>query len=334
MSRTDPMRELVDAFPEMLEAAWETKPPDGFRLPPGRFWLLGGMGGSGMAAAVGTLLLESNRQAAVTWRYPALPGWLDDQDRAVVVSYSGNTWEAEAMLDAALARSVPLRVVTCGGRIGRRCRDQGIPVFSVAQGMPPRAALPWLVVGVLRAVGGGEDEAIRGVIATLRGERDRPNAGRDPVQIAAGMEERLVVLLPVGPIMEVVATRWRSQILENAKQAALVSPLPEGCHNEVVGWQWLRDRQLPVSFFLLTDGSHAGGTWESAVSALEQEAARCGHRFHRVAPHTGGGLGSLFADLYLADRVSVELAARRGVPATPIAAIERIRAATQAQDPR
>jgi hypothetical protein len=47
----------------------------------------------------------------------------------------------------------------------------------------------------------------------------------------------------------------------------------------------------------------------------------------RIAPHPVEGLAGLLADLYLADRVSVELADRRAVAATPVAAIERMRQA-------
>jgi bifunctional phosphoglucose/phosphomannose isomerase len=331
MSSTDPMRGLVATFPEMLEAGWRAEPPDDFPLLPGRCWLLGGMGGSGMAAAVGALLLARDGHPALAWRNPELPGWLDGRDRVVVVSYSGKTWEAQAMIDTAIARSAPVRVVSSGGELAEACGVAKIPLFGVPGQMPPRAALPWLLAGVLRAVGSGDEAEIHASIAGLIDERDHPTPGRDPARIAAQMEGRLVVLLPVGPTMEVIAARWRAQILENAKQAALVVPLPEGCHNDIMGWQWLRDSRIPVSFFVLNDRSHAGGIWESILSALEEEVARAGHRMHRIAPHPAGGLGSLLADLYLADRVSVELAERAGVAATPVAAIERIRSAIRGQ---
>ena len=325
MSPSDPMRKIVASFPEMLEAAWAARVPRGLPLTEGRCCLLGGMGGSGMAGAVGASVLEDDRRLAVAWNHPAPPAWLDASDRAIIISYSGNTWETGRLFEACMARSVHLCVITSGGKLGERCHQKAIPLFTVPEGMQPRAALPWLLTGVLRAVGECSDERIASAVAILQAERASPSSERDPVAIAEEMEGRLVVFLPIGPVMEIVAKRWRTQILENAKQSALVAPVPEACHNEVMGWSWLRDSEIPISFFILSDPLRCTGIWESVISALEQEAQHSGHRLHRIAPHLSGGLAALLADLYLADRVSVELADRHAVAATPVAAIDRVR---------
>jgi glucose/mannose-6-phosphate isomerase len=327
MSARDPMRELVASFPEMLEAAWAAGVPEGMPLARGRCCFLGGMGGSGMAGAVAATILDADRRLAAAWSHPEPPGWLDASDRAIIVSYSGETWEASALLEACLSRSIPSCVVSSGGRLTERCRKGAIPLFPVPGGMQPRAALPWLLGGVLRAAGGASDERIASAVTLLQGERAHPSEGRDPAEIAAAMEGRLVVLLPIGPIMEVAARRWRTQILENAKQPALLAPIPEACHNEIMGWSWMREAEIPVSFFVLSDAQHERAPWESVSRAIEDEAHRCGHRLHRIPPHPAGGAAGLLADLFLADRVSVELADRRGVDATPVEAITRFRRA-------
>jgi glucose/mannose-6-phosphate isomerase len=316
----------------MLEAAWAERVPAGLPLAPGRAFLLGGMGGSGMAGAIGATVLQWDRRLAVAWNQPEPPGWLGTRDRAIIVSYSGNTWEATEMFEACLARSIPACVVSSGGRLGGRCRDRAVPLFAVPEGMQPRAALPWLLAGVLRAAAATTDETVASAIAALRSQRANPGRGRDPVELASEIEGRLAVFLPVGPVMEIVARRWRSQILENAKQSALVAPVPEACHNEIMGWRWLQEVEIPITFFVLTDSKRSAGIWESVARALEKEARHCDHRLRRIAPHPAGGLASLLADLFLADSVSVELADRRGVEATPVAAIERLRRAIRSGD--
>jgi len=325
MSPPDPMRKIVASFPEMLESAWAARVPRGLPLTEGRCWLLGGMGGSGMAGAIGEWVQAERKKLALAWSQPEPPSWLSPSDRAVIVSYSGNTWESTALLEACLDRSIPACAVSSGGKLGQRCRGGAVPLFTVPAGMQPRAALPWLLAGVLRAAGGVSDETVASAVALLQSERANPSAGRDPVEIASEIEGRLAVFLPVGPVMEVVARRWRTQILENAKQSAIAAPVPEACHNEIVGWRWLRDVEIPVSFFVLDDPRRSSGIWESVVQALEDEARRTGHPLRRIVPHPAGGLPALLADLFLADSVSVELADRRGVEATPVAAIERLR---------
>lgn len=327
MSTPDPMQNVVHAFPDMLEEAYSATLPDRFELQDGRSCLLGGMGGSGMACAVGAILMQESKRIAISWRNAKLPAWLDSSDRVVIVSYSGDTWEARSMLTDAIDRSIPTRVITCGGQIKSQCDDASIPIFTVPPGMQPRASLPWLCVGVLRAISEVEPEEIRTAASALRAERESSIPGRDPDRLASEMEGRLVVFLPIGPKMEVVAARWRNQLLENAEASAIVSPLPEMCHNEIMGWPHLSELGVPISFFVLAESPGPSGVFSSVVAALEDEAAGCGHSFHVIPPNPIEGLGSLLAEIYLADRVSVRLADRRGRDATPVAAIERLRKA-------
>ena len=268
MSKTDPMRALVHSFPDMLEEAWASKVPADFAMREDRCCLLGGMGGSGMACALGALVLQENRRLAVSWRNSTLPGWMNSSDRAVIVSYSGATWEARSMLKNAIDRSIPTRVITCGGPIRKQCEDASIPLFLAPPDMQPRASLPWLYVGVLRAIGEGRPEQIVDAVSALRAERAAAIPGRDPARIASEMDGRLAVFLPIGSLMEVVAARWRNQLLENAEQFAVVSPLPEMCHNEIMGWPHLAELEIPISFFVLADSLPPKGKWASVIRTM------------------------------------------------------------------
>jgi glucose/mannose-6-phosphate isomerase len=325
MSAADPMGRLVDGFPDMLAEAWETPLPGGFALPDGRTWIFAGMGGSGMAGALAAEFLSGAGRPTVTWHHPDLPPWAGAGDRMVLASYSGATWEALSLFDQARARKIPVRVVGSGGDLLERCARDRVPFFRAPGGLAPRAALPWLLVGALRASTGASGEEIDAAVRALRVERDTPPADRDPELIGSWIADRLAIFLPVGPLREVVALRWRNQILENAKQAAFVSPLPEMAHHELMGWGWLHEQGIPTSMIVLPPRWPPHGAWASLLPALEEEARRGGHRFHVLPPHPAEGWAGILADLFLGDRLSLVLARRRGVAATPIAAITRIR---------
>jgi glucose/mannose-6-phosphate isomerase len=328
LSNRDPMRGWVSAFPEMLEEAWRVGiPSPSYPLDAGRSILLGGMGGSGMAGAIASVCLERRGSPAITCRDTALPKWLGSQDRFVLSSYSGQTQEALAMLREAIARAVPTRVIASGGPILSLCSEARVPVFKVPDGLAPRASLPWLLAGVLRATGGVDDLEIAAAIRALRDEQKSNAPERDPVRIAEDLAGRLVCLLPFGSAMEIVALRWRNQILENAKQGSFVSPLPEMAHNEVMGWSWLRDAAIPLSFVILVEEWPLPSPWGGLVEALKEEAAGQGFPVRLVPPGPEGGLAGLLEQVLLGDRVSVELSERRGVDATPVAAIQRLRGA-------
>lgn len=324
LAARDPMRGWVDSFPEMLEEAWGTDPPDGFSTSPSRITLIGGMGGSGMAGALIAPWLARMGRLVVPWGNPAIPGWVTDRDSIVIASYSGETWEAIALLEEGAARGLPLRAIASGGRLAGRCEDLGIPLFSLPVGMAPRASLPWLLAAVLRATGGMDDEGIRDAAAALRADRDLPPPGRDAAGIAGKIERRIPILIPAGSEMEPVAVRWRNQILENAKQAAFVSPLPEMAHNEIMGWAHLRVAEVPIIFVAL-DSREAPAPLHGILADLEDEARAHGHSFIAVPAPDAEGFAGHLAQAQLGDRVSVALADRLGVPATPVDAIRRLR---------
>jgi glucose/mannose-6-phosphate isomerase len=326
MSGNDPMRGWIASFPDMLAEAWDAVPPKGYPLNEGRFTVIGGMGGSGIAGALAASFLQRRGMRILPWRDPELPAWISQDDRFIGVSYSGNTWETASMLEGAIARGVPARVIASGGAIAERAAGKEIPLFTVPGGLAPRASLPWLLSGVLRALGGAGGDEVAETVLLLRAERDAPPEGRDPRRIAEAVDGRLVCLIPVGPAMETVAIRWRSQIVENAKQFAMVSPLPEMAHNEIMAWDFLREAGIRASFRVLWERAATPEPFGKILVALEREAGRSGLPFEIVPPPEGDGLASLLAQVYLGDRVSMELADRRGVAATPVEAISRLRA--------
>ena len=280
-----------------------------------------------MAGALASIAIGRSGVPVFTCREAALPPWLGESDRFVLTSYSGETGEAIAMLREAIARGISTRVIASGGTILSLCREAAIPFFPVPEGLAPRASLPWLLAGVLRAAGGVEEWEISEASAVLRTEINGCRADRDPVSIAGKLAGRLVCLLPFGGAMETVAIRWRNQFLENAKQGSFVSPLPEMAHNEVMGWSWLREASIPLSFVVLVEQWPLPEPWGRLIAALQDEAVRDGFPVHLIPPAPGRGLGALLAQVLLGDRISVELSDRRRVDATPVPAIHRLRSA-------
>ncbi|MDM7915793.1 MAG: SIS domain-containing protein [Candidatus Eisenbacteria bacterium] len=321
------MRKLVEAFPDMLEQGWSTPREAASRLEPGRILVFAGMGGSGMAGAVASSFLQEKGRPTLVWLDAELPGWIGPLDRLVLISYSGETWEALSLLREAIVRGVPTHAIASGGRLLEECRNAGVPVSTVPPGLPPRASLPYLLAAALRAVRAEAEEEITAAVALLRAEAASPPAGREPKRIAEAMGNRIPVLIPVGPSRAVAALRWRNQILENAKRSCFVSGLPEMAHNEVMGWASLAGSGVPASFWAFPDPDREAPRTARLLEALREEAAASGLPFEVVAPAEASGLPGLLAEIFLGDRVSVELAEASGVDPVPVEAIRRLRAA-------
>jgi glucose/mannose-6-phosphate isomerase len=168
--------------------------------------------------------------------------------RVVVSSYSGDTWEAIALLEEAHRRGAHPAVISSGGALTRRAAELGLPRFAVPGGFQPRAALGWLFAPALAAHVGADADALArwgGAVAEtaarLREEIGRWKAGeswpnRDPFILARALEGRFAFVAAPSERTAPVALRWKNQLLENAKQAAAAVVFPEAAHNEIMGW--------------------------------------------------------------------------------------------------
>jgi glucose/mannose-6-phosphate isomerase len=140
------------------------------------------------------------------------------------------------------------------------------------------------------------------------------------------MADRFPVIWGADGIGSVAATRWRTQLAENAKVPAFASALPELNHNEVVGWS----EGMGERFFLVAlrhHGEHADVAARFGVTV--DVVSGSGLEFDEVWAEGQSALARLMWLCMLGDATSVYLAYLRGVDPTPIEAIARIKAALE-----
>ncbi len=111
-----------------------------------------GMGGSAIG---GELVLATAGELAVpasVVRGYDLPAWVRPATLVVAVSYSGETEETLACVEAALSRGCRPVCVASGGRLAAIAAAEGLPAVSVPAGLQPRAALGVLATPVAAAL--------------------------------------------------------------------------------------------------------------------------------------------------------------------------------------
>src|SRR6266511_192338 len=98
-------------------------------------------------------------------------------------------------------------------------------------------------LGALEAAGvipplGGEVESAAAELDALAGEigPDRPLPENEAKQLALAIGDRFPVVWGADGLGAVAASRWKTELNENAKVPAFAAALPELDHNEVVGW--------------------------------------------------------------------------------------------------
>lgn len=316
------MAELIASFGDQLR--WADAAPIE-PLPVSGPILVAGMGGSGISGEIAAAL---GRVPVHVHKAYALPPWVANYPPALVaISYSGNTEETLSVVEAGVDAGIQPAVITSGGRLSRWASEQGWPVVTVPGGLQPRAALGYMLGALLRLLGDsvqvapGDLGAAADLVDVLTG-----GAGYELASdLAAGMRGRAVIVYGSTGLTAPVASRWKTQINENAKWPAWGSVLPEVDHNEIVSFTTLAEltrdrfgviavrddgesermaRRFRHTADLTSDGvAWIGEVWSQGVSPLERILSLC-------------AMGDLF---------SLELARIAGVDPMPVETLELLK---------
>ena len=296
-----------------------------------------GMGGSAVAGDVLRAVYRERLGIPVeVVRTPVLPAYCGPHTLVVVSSYSGNTAETLACFREARERGCRLVAVTSGGALAAEVAGVG-GVATVKGGFQPRAALGWLAfatIGALVSIGllpDAADDVEEAVaeLATLASKLGPSMPAHENLakELAHRLGDRFPVTWGAEGIGAVAAARWKTQFNENAKIPAFASSMSELDHNEVVGWVPPHGERFSV-IALRHDGEDRD---IAARFPLSLDIARdAGASFEEFRAAGRSGIAQLFSLIVLGDFASVYHALLHGVDPTPVAAIDRLKAALAA----
>jgi glucose/mannose-6-phosphate isomerase len=333
MSSLERLRELdaehqldaVLATPDHLrDALWRV---ESARLEPAHAVgvMVCGMGGSAIGGDLAAAALgERCTIPLLTIRGYELPPWATPEWTVICSSYSGDTEETLACMEAARVLGVRRIVASTGGQLSEAARADGIPVIGLPAALPaPRAAVGYMLVVAAEAAALAGAPHIRTEVdaaaAHLEGVRD------SLLERAEGIAARLGGTVPViygADLTAPVARRWKAEINENAKVPAFWAELPEADHNELAGWTDARERCFSA-VFLEDPDQHPRELRriELTAEAVSDAAATV----ERVAATGENRTERLLSAVMLGDLVSLHMAALRGVDPTPIDAIDAMK---------
>ena len=325
--------QLLDGFARAerqsaLAESWPASTHGGTATP--RALVVCGMGGSGVGADLLPAVAAAHAPIVAVKGYE-LPAWVDDTDRVICVSYSGNTAETIACYDQAMTQSVVAAVITTGGALGERARADGVPVIEMPSGLQPRAAVGVLfgalagAAGALNVIADARrviDDAARGA-QTVVDMHVGDDAECPALMFAREIGEATVVVYGAG-ITAPVAWRWKAQINENSKMPAFANAYPELDHNEIVGWERARatDTMWALVELLPPDAdARIRDRFNITGEIIEGElAARI-----RLEPANASQAGSVFELVAWGDYISTYLALVHGVDPTPVERIHTLK---------
>ena len=207
--------------------------------------LVMGMGGSGVAGDVLSLLSKeiSSKNIIVRKSYSIPKKIIELKPFCLFISYSGNTEETISGLEDAIKNNLNWAVISSGGKLIDFALEHNKEYIKIPQGLQPRAAFGYLAQAVTRIVDIVEGSSY---LKELREAGDYLNSILDQKEdseifieaknIANQVNKKTLGIYAGTELTELAASRWKTQINENAKSKAYVGSMPEVHHNEILSW--------------------------------------------------------------------------------------------------
>ena len=330
------MMETLSGLPDQCEVALKLGQAAPLPNLPGdlRQVVLAGLGGSAIGGDLVRVVVAQQAQVpfAVCRDY-TLPAYVDKQTLVFLTSYSGNTEETLSAYRLAGERGASRVAVTTGGKLAELAGNDGVTVIQVPKGLPPRSAIGYLFLPALvlleRLGVIGHQEGYDELLAVLRSHREEfdpasPRPRNRAKDLALRLHGKIPIIYGATNTTEVVATRWKGQLNENAKCLAYWNVYPELNHNELVGFE--APPELLRSLFLIqlrdtTDNPRVQARMEIIKKLLAD-------RLGGLAEFSGEGkslLARLFSLIYLGDFTSVYLALVYGINPKPVQVIDYLK---------
>jgi glucose/mannose-6-phosphate isomerase len=315
-------RDVLDQHLQVGDALWRFESAGVPVVDPPADLIVCGMGGSAIGGDLAAAILgERALRPLRTVRDYVLPAGLGPETLVLAASYSGNTEETLACFEAAGEAGAPRVALTTGGKLAEAAREGGVPVIGVPSGMQPRAAVVYMVVGALgcaAACGTApslHDEVEAGAELLRRLAEDESRAR----ELAQALQGRIPVFFGGGATAP-VASRWKTQVNENAKRPAFAAVLPEADHNEICAWE--RPGDLAAVFL---EEAGRDPRLSVRIEATAEVVGAAGAPVHGVEAIGETPFERVMSLVMLGDLVSIHLALLDGIDPTPVAPIERLK---------
>ncbi|MGH1505105.1 MAG: SIS domain-containing protein [Acidimicrobiales bacterium] len=260
------------------------------------------------------------------------PSWVSNRTLVIAMSESGETEETLESLETAVESGAPLVAVTNGGELADLARRAGAPVLPVIGAGPmPRASLGSLSVPAMLALEQiGQFPGARSWLAAAVDQLDRRRTQLEsddsPAKaIARKVGRTMPIIYGGGAIGTTAAKRWKIAFNHNVKAPAFWAPMPDLCHNELVGWGQHGDvtRQVFTQIQLRHANEHPQTARRFAF--VEEQTLEVMNDVIEVWSEGDGPVAELFDLVLMGDITTLELAAAEGLDPGPLPIVDSMK---------
>jgi glucose/mannose-6-phosphate isomerase len=295
--------------------------------------LITGMGGSGIGGDyTSRFASEDGAVPVIVNKGYDIPSWVNRNTLAIVSSYSGNTEETVNGLNRLLQTEARIICIASGGKIKETARLNDLDFVQLTAGIPsPRACLGYSITAQLAVLNKAglmgkhiaEQLRISADLIKFEQEEIRSKAER----IAQTIVGKTVILYGADKT-EPVLLRWRQQFNENSKMLCWHHTIPEMNHNEIVGWHE-RNENFAVIFLRNKDDYKRNAV---RMDFVKQTVSQFTPTIIEVYAKGQSNPERLIYLTHLGDWVSLYVARLKGVDASEINVIDRLKELLSGQE--
>jgi len=321
IDKKDMLGLLMD-FPQQCEMALEIANQTEFLFTERNFnkIIFAGMGGSAIGGdLVRAYLYENLDLPVMVFREYSLPAFIDKDTLMFISSYSGNTEETLSCYQQAKEKNATIIAISSGGKLKELCLKDENTFIQIPSGFPPRCALGYLSliplrvlekIGIIKIYKQQEYRETISILNELKGKFLNPRITKEenPAKyLALKIFNKLPLLYTSSLHFDVVVSRFRAQLNENAKTLALSNLLPEMNHNEIEGFKNIKKfAKHLVAIFLIDSGMHP--RVQKRIEISQGLIKDCGIPIFEIHSRGNYLLSRIFSLIYIADFISFYLA--------------------------
>jgi len=315
------VEETIRQFHTQFE--WKPIVENKEKLPPAKRFVVGGMGGSHLAA--GLLICWKPDIDLLIHRDYGLSLVSDAKKRLhIASSFSGNTEEVLDFAEQALARNLPLAVIAKGGKLLLFARKHALPYVELPPTkIQPRSGLGFQMLALAALL---QDASLSKELSQLASVL-KPDKLEGKGEALAGALRGKVPVVYASARNNAVAYNWKIKFNETGKIPAFYNVIPEMNHNEMTGFDVISATaglSRKLHFIFLTDtADHPQNQKRMRVTKKMYE--KRGLSVTEVPLEGQTTLERIFSSLLIADWTALHLSKIYGTEAEQVPMVEQFK---------
>lgn len=263
IANSDPEKQfevLTNYFQQIEFALSNSYPELNFKAEQIKNIVITGLGGSAIAGdLIKNFLKDELKIPLHINRNYFLPKFVDKDTLVICSSYSGNTEETLSACNDALKNNCKIVCISTGGALEDIAVKNNLPFIRIQKGFQPRFALGLSFISLLKLfdkikIIPPQDEIINSIITLWKNRSlEFSSESNQALEYAQSLIGFIPIIYSVSDFNNSVGMRFKAQLNENSKIHAFHNELPEMNHNEIIGWETHKQKNLNTKVIYLLD---------------------------------------------------------------------------------